>query len=161
MLLIKRNLFPNPVPWDIVWRRQPNTPFLLISPAMVIVIVSLIYFWYYPAFRAELSFRTGKQALINGAQEMAAESFSKAVHYMPLQSNYQQYLGNTLLNLGDTTHGIQRLQKASQLNPNTGSYHADLARVYIQLQRMEDAERELKTAIECNPNQHRYLNKVH
>lgn len=143
---------PEPSPGDILWRRQPNTQFLLITPSVTLAILLFWFFWLYPSFRGELFFQEARISLMTNQPDDALKSYTLAVSYVPSNSEYQQHLGNTLLRMRQPEKGIFHLREASELNPDTAYYHADLAIAYQRIGQLDSAVTEYKNAIARYPN---------
>jgi hypothetical protein len=151
---------PEPTPQDILWRRQPNTAFLLITPGVILAI--LIYFcsWAYPSFRGELYYQQGRVLLRQGRTDLAIPCFRKAVQSVPYQSDYQQHLGMSLAQAGDLQSGIRIMEKAVALNPCTAYLHADLSDLYFEAGDYQKAEAEIRKAIACYPTKKLYREQL-
>lgn len=153
---INAEFVPEPSPGDILWRRQPNTPFLLITPSVTLAIILYWFFSIYPSFRGELSFQEGRLYLMTNQMNNAFQCYTRAVSYVPGNSDYQQHLGNTLFHMGQPEKGVFHLKEACELNPHTAFYHADLAIAYQRIGQLDSAVAEYKKAIACYPNKPDY-----
>ncbi len=151
---------PEPTAHDILWRRQPNTAFLLITPAVTVVILIYWFSWIYPDFQGELYYLQGRSALSQGRPELAVPAFKKAVQKVPYQSNYQQHLGMTLGRIGMVQEGSVVMEKAVRLNPYTAYLHADLSDLYLQAGDLNKARSELQKAISCYPEKKVYQKQL-
>lgn len=147
---------PEPGPWDIVWRRQPNTWFLIITPSLILIMAIYLLVWILPNFKAQVYFMQGRNRLHTGEIRSSIESFQKAIKNMPNQSEYQQHLGNTLVSLGDFAHGIPVLKKSVELNPQTAFLRADLAKAYELSGNLLQAEDNYKAACDLYPAKPEY-----
>jgi O-antigen ligase len=151
---------PEPTPQDILWRRQPNTAFLLITPGVIFAILIYWCSWAYPSFREELYYQQGRGLLRQGRADLAIPCFRKAVQFVPYQSDYQQHLGMTLAQAGDLQSGIRNMEKAVALNPCTAYLHANLSDLYFEAGDFQKAEAEIRKAIACYPTKKVYQEQL-
>jgi tetratricopeptide (TPR) repeat protein len=151
---------PEPTPQDILWRRQPNTAFLLITPGVIFAILIYWCSWAYPSFRGELYYQQGRGLLRQGRADLAIPCFRKAVQFVPYQSDYQQHLGMTLAQAGDLQSGIRNMEKAVALNPCTAYLHANLSDLYFEAGDFQKAEAEIRKAIACYPTKKVYQEQL-
>jgi curved DNA-binding protein CbpA len=80
---------------------------------------------------AREAYANGMQACENLNFELAVEFFRTAAHHQPNDASYLSALGRTLgRSPRAAREAIEVLEKAIQLEPQNGSFHADLARIF-------------------------------
>ncbi len=75
---------------------------------------------------------------------------------LPERSVYALALGTTQLMGGDMQNGMMNLESAIQLQPTMARAHANLAAVYLQLDRLEEAARQVGQALRVAPENAQY-----
>jgi TolB-like protein/Tfp pilus assembly protein PilF len=94
----------------------------------------------------------------------AAEvEYRKAVALAPEAPRPLQHLGGVLANLGQQAPSLTLLQRALRLDPLNADLHRDMASILTAVGRLDDAERQLRKAIELRPEagrNHGMLGKI-
>jgi len=87
-----------------------------------------------------------------GRYEEAAQEFQAELTNIPNHAQAIVYLADCQIKLNDPKAALSLLERAIRINPNMELAHLDLAAVYEDSTRRDDALRELKTAARLSPN---------
>jgi len=87
-----------------------------------------------------------------GRYEEAAQEFQAEQTNIPNHAQAIVYLADCQIKLNDPKAALSLLERAIRINPNMELAHLDLAAVYEDSTRRDDALRELKTAARLSPN---------
>jgi Tfp pilus assembly protein PilF len=85
----------------------------------------------------------------------AGHHYRKAVDLEPSNAEYQVAYGQYLLDLGKTTAGLRRLERAVELTPDDGQYAQHLALAYASADQFDKARRVALHALFRNPDDSR------
>jgi curved DNA-binding protein CbpA len=86
-----------------------------------------------PAEIAEQAYARGLQMLEEGQLQEAVTSFHTAAHHAPQEGRYHAALGRALgRHPPSARDAIQALERAVQLSPETASFHAELAALFLR-----------------------------
>jgi tetratricopeptide (TPR) repeat protein len=108
-------------------------------------------------------FASGRLHLMLGESEIAAREFRQAIDNdnqptgdtaaaaKQLKADSYYYLGVAYLNFNDFKDALDPLSKAIDLYGDRGDYRYARARVYIQLNRLPEAKRDLVVALQLDP----------
>ena len=84
----------------------------------------------------------------------AANCYRKVTDLDPKDKNAYSNLGNAYFRMGAYADVIEPLQKACALDPNCGKFHYYLGRAQFELDRLEEAKRAVKKALESDQAHH-------
>jgi tetratricopeptide (TPR) repeat protein len=87
-----------------------------------------------------------------GQYQEAAEEFQAELTNIPNNAQAVAYLADSKMKLNDPKAALPLLEKAIYINPNVALAHVDLAAIYADAGRWNDALRELKVAAQLSPN---------
>jgi len=87
-----------------------------------------------------------------GQYQEAAEEFQAELTNIPNNAQAVAYLADSKMKLNDPKAALPLLEKAIYINPNVALAHIDLAAIYADSGRRNDALRELKVAAKLSPN---------
>ncbi|MCX7918388.1 MAG: O-antigen ligase family protein [bacterium] len=136
--------------------QKPSLVSFVIFGIILLILAGVWYFAVYSPYLGQLYFNTALTRLKEKQLVSAVAGYKAALVCDPMNSEYHQHLGNTLLQLNAVEQGIRHLELAVKLNPNTAYYHSDLAEAYRAIGRYPEAEREAKLAIAHYPNKPAY-----
>jgi Tfp pilus assembly protein PilF len=89
--------------------------------------------------------------LARGRLTAARDYYERAIRIEPNSAPVAQGLGGLLVKMGDLAGGIYYLERAVAASPSEAGYSA-LAAAYLDLGRLEGAERSLRGVLRLNPN---------
>jgi tetratricopeptide (TPR) repeat protein len=99
---------------------------------------------------------TGRQALIAGQFQAAADDFRKGIALAAdnptLQATLRQKLGTALFQLGDARGGVEQFEQALQRAPEFAPAHYSLGVVMMSAGRYPEAIAHLTAAVKTEPN---------
>ena len=87
-----------------------------------------------------------------GQYQEAAEEFQAELRNIPNHAQAVAYLGDSKMKLNDPKAALPLLEKAIHIDPNVALAHVDLAAIYADSGRRNDALRELEVAAKLSPN---------
>jgi curved DNA-binding protein CbpA len=107
-----------------------------------------------PAEIAQDAYARGLQMLEEGQLQEAVTSFHTAAHHAPSEGRYHAALGRALARHPPAARdAIQAFERAIQLSPNTASFHAELAALFLKQGLRLRAQKAVETALRLDPRE--------